>query len=58
MTKRTSIERYVPTPEDIVRVCAEIREEWSEERWRRERNIVGWEVPVIETKKLHDTGRR
>jgi len=45
-------ERYIPTPDEIVEACAKIREGWSEERWRRQRETKDWEVPVIKSKTL------
>ena len=51
-------DRYVPTPEDIIRGCAEIREGWSQERWDRQRVNAerGWMPPVIGTRDLTGTG--
>tara|TARA_R110000824_G_scaffold394392_1_gene594146 strand:- start:1513 stop:1698 length:186 start_codon:yes stop_codon:yes gene_type:complete len=51
-------ERYVPTPEDIIRVCAEIREGWSKERWERQRVNAerGWMPPLIGTRELTGMG--
>jgi hypothetical protein len=47
-------ERYIPTPDEIAEECAKIREGWTEERWRRQRETKDWEVPVIEAKTLSD----
>jgi hypothetical protein len=49
-----SRERYIPTPDEIAEECAKIREGWSEERWRRQRETRDWEVPVIKVKTLSD----
>jgi len=52
-------ERYTPTPDEIARVCAEIREGWSEERWERQRVNAerGWMPPVIGTSNLRGESR-
>jgi hypothetical protein len=50
----TDRQRYTPTPEEIVEECAKIREGWTAERWRRQRETKEWEVPVIEVKTLSD----
>ena len=54
----TDRQRYVPTPEEIARVCAEIREGWSDERWERQRTNAdrGWMPPVIGTRDLTGMG--
>ena len=47
-------ERYIPTLEEIAEECAKIREGWTEERWRRQRETKDWEVPVIEVRTVSD----
>jgi|TARA_R110000824_G_scaffold124248_5_gene282534 hypothetical protein len=47
-------QRYVPTPEQIAEECEKIRSEWSEDRWKRQRETKDWEVPVIEVRTVSD----
>ena len=53
-------ERYIPTLEDIARVCAEIREGWSKERWDRQRVRAerGWMPPMSSRKPGHEQDSR
>ena len=37
-----------PTPEEIAEECRKIREGWSDERWKREDTLPGWELPRVE----------
>lgn len=40
--------KHNPTPEEIARVCAEIREEWSERRWETQRTTQEREwLPMV-----------
>lgn len=40
--------RLTPTPEEIAEECRKIREGWSDERWKREDTLPGWELPRVE----------
>jgi hypothetical protein len=43
---------YIPTPEEIEKACAKIREEWSERKWADQEKRKGWDTPVIKTPKI------
>jgi hypothetical protein len=59
-TKSAINRGYTPTPEEIKRVCAEIREGWNQLRWEREVPYSNWVIPTIKdpTMSSKKSGRR
>jgi len=42
---------YLPTPEEIRKECAVIREGWDDKRLALQEDMQGWYVPVVEAQK-------
>jgi hypothetical protein len=42
------MDQQTPTPEEIAKACAEIREGWSKQRWKNQHGHSSpWHPPVV-----------
>ena len=52
--KRTDRVRHEPTPEEIRKICAEIREGWTEHQIARQVETIPWELLHVKTPPLFE----
>ena len=50
--------QYTPTPEEILKVCEEIREGWSADKWAAQSRIVDWQLPLAKNPGLKEDNRK
>jgi hypothetical protein len=46
--------RADPSPDEIRRLCAEIRSAWPPDRWRQFTATVAWEPPLIDGSEIDE----
>ena len=58
MNKPHPHKQYTPTLEEIRKVCEEIREGWSADKWANQSRVVPWSLPVAKNPGLKEDNKK